>query len=174
MDVYILRLGHRIERDKRITTHVGLTARAFGAKGIILSGDEDHKVMDTWKKVVEEFGGDFEVRYEKNWRKVIDGWSGTIVHLTMYGLELEDVKDEIKRNAKSPLLLIVGGPKVPGEVYQKAHYNVAVGNQPHSEVAAVALILDRLLGSEPRRLVPSNAKKIVLPNPRGKTVKSNP
>ncbi len=27
----VLRLGHRRERDKRITSHLGLTARAFGA-----------------------------------------------------------------------------------------------------------------------------------------------
>ncbi|HIC50899.1 MAG TPA: hypothetical protein EYP01_05595, partial [Candidatus Poseidoniales archaeon] len=26
----VLRLGHRRERDKRITSHLGLTARAFG------------------------------------------------------------------------------------------------------------------------------------------------
>ena len=34
--VIILRLGHRPERDKRITTHVALTARAFGAEGMLL------------------------------------------------------------------------------------------------------------------------------------------
>ena len=33
-EVYVLRLGHRPQRDKRISTHVALTARAFGAKGI--------------------------------------------------------------------------------------------------------------------------------------------
>ena len=37
--ISVLRLGHRIERDKRITSHLGLTARAFGADEIILSGD---------------------------------------------------------------------------------------------------------------------------------------
>ncbi|MHC1579644.1 MAG: tRNA (cytidine(56)-2'-O)-methyltransferase, partial [Candidatus Alkanophagales archaeon] len=28
MEVVVLRLGHRPERDKRVTTHVGLVARA--------------------------------------------------------------------------------------------------------------------------------------------------
>ena len=36
--VTVLRLGHRRERDKRITSHLGLTARAFGADQIVLSG----------------------------------------------------------------------------------------------------------------------------------------
>ncbi len=173
MDVYVLRLGHRYERDKRITTHVGLTARAFGAKGIYLSGDEDHKVMNTWTNVTQEFGGEFKVEYVKNWKKLLENWEGTIIHLTMYGLELEDVKDQLRSESKSPVLVVVGGPKVPGEVYQLADFNVAVGNQPHSEVAAVALLLDRLLGPEPRRKTYSNASKIVKPNPRGKTVIEN-
>ncbi|MCG7848715.1 MAG: tRNA (cytidine(56)-2'-O)-methyltransferase, partial [ANME-2 cluster archaeon] len=33
MNIVVLRLGHRPERDQRVTTHVGLTARALGASG---------------------------------------------------------------------------------------------------------------------------------------------
>ena len=33
--VSVLRLGHRRDRDKRITSHLGLTARAFGANEIL-------------------------------------------------------------------------------------------------------------------------------------------
>ena len=36
-EVFILRVGHRPERDQRVTTHVGLTARALGAKGMYLA-----------------------------------------------------------------------------------------------------------------------------------------
>jgi tRNA (cytidine56-2'-O)-methyltransferase len=32
--ITVLRLSHRVGRDERVTTHVGLTARAFGASGI--------------------------------------------------------------------------------------------------------------------------------------------
>ena len=32
-----MRIGHRPERDKRITTHVALTSRAFGASRIYVS-----------------------------------------------------------------------------------------------------------------------------------------
>jgi tRNA (cytidine56-2'-O)-methyltransferase len=41
MRVTVLRLGHRPERDKRITTHVGLVARAFGAEEMLLAGGGD-------------------------------------------------------------------------------------------------------------------------------------
>lgn len=36
-EIYILRLGHRPKRDRRVTTHVILVARAFGAKGVYIS-----------------------------------------------------------------------------------------------------------------------------------------
>ena len=42
-------------------------------------------------------------------------------------------------------MVIVGAEKVPGEVYEMVNFNVAVGNQPHSEIAALAVFLDRYL-----------------------------
>ena len=33
MEIVVLRLGHRPERDQRVTTHVGLLSRALGARG---------------------------------------------------------------------------------------------------------------------------------------------
>ena len=41
MGVWVLRLGHRPFRDQRLTTHVALTARAFGAEGMILADRRD-------------------------------------------------------------------------------------------------------------------------------------
>ena len=41
LKVSVMRLGHRVDRDKRMTSHLGLTARAFGADEVILSGDDD-------------------------------------------------------------------------------------------------------------------------------------
>ena len=38
LKVSVMRLGHRVDRDKRMTSHLGLTARAFGADEVILSG----------------------------------------------------------------------------------------------------------------------------------------
>ena len=45
MNINVLRLDHRIGRDTRITTHVCLTARAFGASKVWLAGEEDHSMM---------------------------------------------------------------------------------------------------------------------------------
>ena len=46
-DVTVVRLGHRQQRDKRITSHLGLTARALGANHFVLCGDDDQGVLDT-------------------------------------------------------------------------------------------------------------------------------
>lgn len=48
--IAVLRLGHRKKRDARVTTHVCLAARAFGASKIILSGEKDEK---TYKKMLK-------------------------------------------------------------------------------------------------------------------------
>ena len=64
--VSVLRLGHRRDRDKRITSHLGLTARAFGADEVILSGDKDTSALETWDSVLSEIRGRFTSRYESN------------------------------------------------------------------------------------------------------------
>jgi tRNA (cytidine56-2'-O)-methyltransferase len=91
---------------------------------------------------------------------------GTKVHLTMYGLRLEDVLPKIP---PGDLLVIVGAEKVPADLYRLADLNVAVGNQPHSEVAALAVFLDRLLeGAGLRREFEGRLR--IRPSPRGKEV----
>jgi tRNA (cytidine56-2'-O)-methyltransferase len=168
MEVWVLRLGHRIKRDERISTHCGLVARAFGADGIIYSGEKDNSLLDSIKKVVERFGGPFEVKYEKNWRKVIKNWKGKIAHLTMYGLPVQEKIEEIK-NCKEDLLIVIGGEKVPGEVYNLVNWNIAITNQPHSEVAALAIFLHELFeGKEFEKEFKGKVK--IMPQERGKKV----
>jgi tRNA (cytidine56-2'-O)-methyltransferase len=142
-EIWILRLGHRPERDKRITTHVALTARAFGAKGIFVS-TKDTGLEGSVQDVVQRFGGDFQIKSGVHWHKLLKDFAerGKIVHLTMYGLPVDDIVPRIPQS--TDLLIVVGAEKVPPEVYQAADYNIAVGNQPHSEVAALAILLDRL------------------------------
>ena len=41
MPVEILRLGHRISRDPRLSTHLALTARAFLASKLYYYGQHD-------------------------------------------------------------------------------------------------------------------------------------
>lgn len=165
MIVHVLRLGHRIVRDKRITTHCCLVSRAFGASKIILSGEEDKRLVEGVDKIKEQWGGKFEIGYREDWKKVLkeyraDGWK--IAHLTMYGHDVDLKKKEMQ--AEEKILLIIGAEKVPIEVYKEADYNVAVKNQPHSEVAALAIVLDRL-GIEGDF---SGAKKEIVPGEKDK------
>jgi len=151
MKAWILRLGHRRGRDPRLTTHVALTARALGCEGIILSGEKDESVIQSVEKIVEKWGGPFEVKYERDWRRVIKNWNGKTVHLTMYGLPIQDKIDEIKKTKN--ILVIVGSEKVPGDVYQLVDFNIAVTNQPHSEVGSLAIFLEKLFkGKSPKGL----------------------
>ena len=169
MRVAVLRLGHRPERDKRITTHVGLVARAFGAEEMLLAGRDD-KLVSGLEDVAERWGGDFRVRQVSSWKGEARRWKeagGKIVHLTMYGTTLSDSIDDIRRS--EDLMVVVGAEKVPPEIYEMADWNVGVGNQPHSEVAALAVFLDRLWqGEELDREFEGRIE--VVPSPRYKTV----
>ncbi len=167
--IVVLRIGHRIERDKRISTHVGLVARAFGAEKIVYSGDRDGKLLAGLRDVSKNWGGGFEAEY-KPWKKVVGGWKGKIVHLTMYG---EKLRKKIKqvRGWKEDLLVVVGGEKVPPEIYGVADANIAVTNQPHSEVAALAVFLDWYAdGKELEKKF--NGKLRIEPKSKGKSVHS--
>jgi len=138
--ITVLRIGHRIGRDKRITTHVALVARAFGADKILID-QVDKKIEETIRSTCSRFGGNFEIETGVDKKKILKEWKGVIVHLTMYGEQLE--KSIKKIDKKKDLLIVVGAEKVPPYVYEAADFNVSVGNQPHSEVAALAIFLDR-------------------------------
>src|SRR3989449_8217184 len=72
--VVILRIGHRVFRDSRVTTHVCLTARALGADGVIIADQEDKVVESTVRDVTDRFGGPFEVQSGKPWKHAIKDW----------------------------------------------------------------------------------------------------
>ncbi len=167
--IAVLRWGHRIPRDSRISTHVVLTARAFGADVVYVDA-EDKVLEETVNSVVERFGGPFRMETGVSWKKIIREWKGTKVHLTMYGEHIDSV---LPRIPKDDVLIIVGAEKVPRDFYDMADFNVAVGNQPHSEVAALAVFLDRLLDGEGLRRRYESAQVEIVPNPRGKTVKEH-
>jgi len=176
MEVNVLRLDHRKRRDARLTTHVCLTARAFGASKIILSGEKDKKLMENIEDVVKRWGGLFKVVYRKNWENTIEEWKksgGEVIHLTMYGSPVQEVVDEIRNsNRKRNKLVIVGGSRVPTKVYKMADWNVSVTSQPHSEVSALALFLHLLFEAKELKLEFEGGKLEVLPSPNGKIVKS--
>jgi tRNA (cytidine56-2'-O)-methyltransferase len=164
--ITVLRIGHRLGRDKRITTHVALVARAFGANKILVD-TVDKKIMETISSTCTRFGGNFEIETGVDTKKILKQWNGVIVHLTMYG---EQVENSIKKiDKKKDLLIVVGAEKVPPFVYEMADFNIAVGNQPHSEVAALAIFLDRYnKGSWQRKKF--EGKIEILPSHKGKKV----
>jgi tRNA (cytidine56-2'-O)-methyltransferase len=174
LKVVVLRWGHR-HRDIRVTSHVALTARAFGASGLVLSDSIDKIVERTIKRVNDKWGGNFKVEMGVSWRNYIKSWKdkdGITVHLTMYGenIKSSDVIQRIKLSKKN-ILVLIGSQKVPYQFYDSdvSDFNVAIGNQPHSEVAAIAVFLDRLFEDKKFSFVPKGKFKI-LPSDRKKIV----
>jgi tRNA (cytidine56-2'-O)-methyltransferase len=169
-EVCVLRLGHRPGRDDRMTTHVGLTARALGADRLVIAGDAS-KSKETIEEVTGRFGGPFEVELEEGYRRLLREWEGTVVHLTMYGLSVQDVEADVRADhAEGPLLVVVGAEKVPFDVYERADWNVGVTNQPHSEVAGLAVFLDRLFEGRELDREWADATRRVVPEATGKRV----
>ena len=169
-EVVVLRLGHRPGRDDRMTTHIGLTARALGADRVLLAGDASQP-RETVEDITDRFGGPFEAELVEGHRGVVRDWRGTVVHLTMYGEPLEAVEDEVRTaHAEGPLLVVVGAEKVPWDVYEAADWNVGVTNQPHSEVAALAVFLDRLFEGRELDREWADADRRVVPEETGKRV----
>ena len=166
----VLRLGYRKGRDPRITTHLALVARAMGADGFLLAGDEDKEMFENLESVSERFGGSLETSHVKGMshlkKHVQDG--GVAVHLTMYGEPFRKAIPKIRRDR--PMVIVVGGAKVPGDVYKICQHNVAVGNQPHSEVAALALFMDAWFGESASEKKFEDARLIIEGTNDGKLV----
>ena len=172
--IVALRWGHRPQRDARLTTHVALTARALGASGFLLSDTVDEKIKESIEKVTRNWGGNFFFEMGTAWKRTVRDWKakgGIVVHLTAYGenIQTSDVVDRIKSFRKD-VLVIVGSQKVPKEFFSNdvSDFNVSVGNQPHSECAALAVFLDRFF--EGKELVKGfkKAKIRIIPQERGK------
>ncbi|MGA8903523.1 MAG: tRNA (cytidine(56)-2'-O)-methyltransferase [Candidatus Bathyarchaeia archaeon] len=170
--VVVLRIGHRIPRDSRVTTHVCLTARALGADGVYIADVPDRELVERVNRVVQEFGGSFTIEAGKPWRSTVNEWKrggGRIIHLTAYGLPLPKVVASIRRS-DADKLVIVGAEKVPGEIYGLADWNVAVTNQPISEVSALGIFLDWLFKHSRLEGTYQNARIQIVPTAHGKNV----
>jgi tRNA (cytidine56-2'-O)-methyltransferase len=99
-----------------------------------------------------------------NWKK--DG--GKVVHLTMYGIHIDDAISYLRRENR--ILVVIGAGKVPRPMYDLADYNIAIGNQPHSEVAALSIFLDRMFRGKQFEKEFKDAKLKVIPTGKGKRV----
>ena len=168
--IIVLRLEHRPFRDQRISTHCGLVSRALGAEKMVYTGQKDESFESSINDVTERFGGKFKIEFSESWKKTIQLYKKKkflVVHLTMYGLPVQKAIKKIRKSKN--ILLVVGGEKVPWEVYKIVDHNIAVTNQPHSEVAALAVFLDRYFdGKELDKKFSGKIK--IIPQERGKKV----
>jgi tRNA (cytidine56-2'-O)-methyltransferase len=166
--VSVLRVGHRAGRDPRLTTHVALTARALGAERLYLH-PPDEELAGRVARVGQQWGGTFAVEGVEDWKSLVRTFDGPVVHLTMYGRPIDMIAPRLRKAAR--VLLVVGGAKVPSALYQLATYNAAVGHQPHSEVAALAVALERLRGVPAPGAWPG-ATHAIVPRSHGKKVRA--
>jgi tRNA (cytidine56-2'-O)-methyltransferase len=110
----------------------------------MLLAASDRSLVATIRDVVQRWGGNFWIRDQVNWRQEIAKWKhdrGTVVHLTMYGQNLPNVINHLETER---LMVVVGAEKVPPDLFKLADYNVAITNQPHSEIAALSIFLDHV------------------------------
>jgi len=168
--ITVLRLGHRAGRDPRISTHCALVARAFGATSLIYTGEHDIGLEKSVRSIVQNWGGPFVIEHESSWRSLIKDFPGKSVHLTMYGLPIQEKIREIRKS--KDILVIIGGQKVPADVYGMSDFNIGVTSQPHSEVAALAVFLHELqLGKELEKTFENRAIGIIPQRSGKRTVK---
>jgi len=169
MAIEVVRIGQRLVRDDRVTTHVALVARAFGCTKIFMT-EVNPEIKDTLEKINKTWGGNFVVEFIDNWKSIVKKKKEDykIVHLTMYGESINDVDAQIGKEKN--LLIVVGAEKVPREIYELADYNVSIGNQPHSEISALAIILDRIQNGKQFKTSFSGAKRKIIPTKKGKNV----
>ena len=173
MTIEVLRIGQRVVRDDRVTTHVALVARAFGASKIFMT-EVNPEIKETLEKIKKSWGGNFIVEFIENWKDIIKQKKShefKIVHLTMYGESINDIQKDIVKEKN--VLIVVGAEKVPREIYELADYNVGIGNQPHSEISALAIILDRIQKGKQFKHAFVGGKNTIIPTKKGKKVVTN-
>ncbi len=170
-DFVVIRYGHRDVRDYRVTSHCALVSRAFGASKIIVCESKDPIAENTLKGVTERWGGSFKVEFIENWKDAIEQLKKkgyTTVHLTMYGIPIQEIDEKIRTLDK--VAVLIGSQKVEREVYDTVDYNISVTNQPHSEIAALAVFLDRVQKGEELNKDFKGSQIQIIPQERGKKV----
>ena len=172
MVIEVIRIGQRLVRDDRVTTHVALVARAFGATKIFMT-EVNPEIKETIEKINRTWGGNFTVEFIDSWKLIVKKKKDEfkIVHLTMYGENINDMASQLGKEEN--LLIVVGAEKVPREIYELADYNIGIGSQPHSEISALAILLDRIQKGEQFLKSFAGAKRKIIPTKKGKNVLVN-
>ena len=89
----------------------------------------------------------------------------------MYGKNIPDIESELRSILNNQdIVIIIGSEKIPPELINLSDINVAISNQPHSEVAALAILLDRLFQGKQLDLKFTNSKLNIIPQEKGKFI----
>ncbi len=172
MTTTIFRLGHRYVRDDRVTMHIFLAARAFGAEQAVYSGQKDPNMEAQFEKIVAKWGGNFAVEHISDEIKQLQQWKQAgkeLIHLTMYGLPVQEIIEEIQHSPREKVI-IIGGAKVQRSIYRIADWNVAITSQPHSEISALSVFLHILFQGTELEKTYDNARFRIIPQAQGKKV----
>ena len=130
------------------------------------------EIKHTISDINKTWGGNFKIEIISEWKKIVKEKKNaavTIVHLTMYGQNINNIETKIRNEDK--IMIVVGAEKVPREIYELADYNVAVGSQPHSEVSALGVLLDRIQQGKQFEFKFENPERIIIPQEQGKDVR---
>ena len=157
--------------DGECTLFVG--QESFGANKIYMN-EVNSEIEKTISDINKTWGGNFQIEIISEWKQIIKERKNAgvkIVHLTMYGQNINNVQMKIRNEDK--ILIVVGAEKVPREIYEMADYNVAVGNQPHSEISALGILLDRIHQGKQFESDFENPERVIIPQEHGKNVVTN-
>ena len=87
----------------------------------------------------------------------------------MYGENIPNLESQLRKKFKtSNILIVIGSEKIPSELFDFTDINIAISNQPHSEVAALAIILDRIYGGKQLKFNFKYSKIDIIPKKKGK------
>ena len=89
----------------------------------------------------------------------------------MYGQNINKIQENNQK--EEDVLIVVGAEKVPRYIYDKSDYNVSIGNQPHSEISALAILLDRIQNGIQFEKKFDDSKRVIIPSENGKNVIQN-
>ena len=152
--------------------HIFLAARAFGAKQAVYSGQKDPNMEAQFEEIVAKWGGNFTVEYISDETKQLKRWKQAgreLVHLTMYGLPVQEVIEKIQHSPREKVI-IIGGAKVQRSIYRIADWNIAITSQPHSEISALSVFLHILFQGTELEKTYDNARFRIIPQAQGKKV----
>ncbi len=169
--IRVLRIGHRYVRDYRTLTHLCLVSRALGAEAVYLE-EIDDGLLEGIEEVNEAWGGGFQVLKVPSWKSAVSEAKKegrTVVHLTMYGMPATGQGRGAEKEREAPRSPW-GARRSRRRSYQLADYNIAVTSQPHSEIAALAIVLHELQEGEELKKEFGPAKMKIIPSEKGKKV----